>query len=185
MKRLAPAALVIAMVLGSCGLPDSAVVYPGRTDPLGHVTIPAIWHKVPIANGGRTANLYIPKRLGLETAENETRPAISLDLIGNPDGSFNGPFDQEYWIRRHIAEVQHHEAPDLQSLKLRSVENPQIGPIGVYRLQGDSWGDSLMAVVVGSHGWYLAELRADNSESIVRYEDDFVSFLESVVTRLA
>lgn len=184
MNILAPASLVLGMVLASCGSPGTSIVYPGRNEPLGHVTIPSSWHKVPIASGGRTANLFVPKALGMEVAENETRPAISVDLIGSPDGPFKGPYDQEYWITRHIADVRHHEASDLKSVKSRSVDNPQLGKIDVYRLHGDSWGESLMAAVVGSHGWYLVELRAATPTSFNEYQDDFFQFLGSLNLQL-
>jgi hypothetical protein len=184
MNILAPASMILGMALASCGTPCTSIVYPGRKKPLGYVTIPTSWHKVPLASGGRTANLFVPKSLGMEVAENETRPAISVDLIGIPDSAFKGPYDQEYWISRHIADVRHHEASDLQSVKLRSVDNPQLGKIDVYRLHGDSRGESLMAAVVGTHGWYLVELRAANSKSFNEYQEAFFQFLGSLKLEL-
>ena len=164
----------------SCGPSAVAIIHPGQNEPLGYADLPPTWHRVGITSGGRSTNLFVPKNLGLASAENETRPAMSMDLIGSTEKAFEGPYDQEYWIHRHIADVRYHEALDLVAKKYISVSNPDLGEISVYRLQGGSWGDSLMSIIVDNGGWYLAELRTNDSKSVNAYGEDFMHVLKTL-----
>ncbi len=177
--RLQSITPLFAIVLISCGPQREPIRHPGISEPIGYITLPSRWERKGISDGGRTANLLVPRSLDLEIAENSTTPAISVDLIGAPNGRFRGPHDQSYWVNEYVSGQAHQYAPNMKVENSGMVTHAQFGSIKLFRVADRHWGHSLIATMLNSDGWHLFELKASSEESLSEYREDFLSMIES------